>query len=510
MSPSRRGGRQIDPESPIRELSPVGSNRMPRPPAPTGSETFRRLTARKVRVQKHASIPPLCRRAVPRFISTGSTDAEHKRLIWHAWKRTCAGKTFMEFQAGGTFAPSVRIASPEDRVTVYGWKAVAGSAIGYSMDGFDLLILGFMLTAISADLALTSTQAGSLITWTLMGSVAGGFIFGTLSDHFGRVRVLTWTILIFAGFTGLCAFSRGYWDLVAYRIIAGLGLGGEFGIGMALATEAWPASKRARASSYVANGWQAGVLLAALVTPMLLPVIGWRGMFMVGVLPAFVAFIVRRTLDEPEIFVKKHATRKENSFSLLANDGETFRTTIGIATLCSVQCFAYYGIMVWMPSYLEKSLGFTLTKSGMWTAVTVLGMAFGVWTFGQLADRIGRKPIFILFQIGAAIMVYVYSRVTDPHMLLWVGGIMGMAVNGMMGGLGALMSEAYPTAARATAQNVLFNTGRAIGGLGPLVVGAIAAKHSFNTAIALLASIYVLDVLATVFLIPELKGKELK
>ena len=107
-------------------------------------------------------------------------------------------------------------------------------------------------------------------------------------------------------------------------------------------------------------------------------------------------------------------------------------------------------------------------------------------------------------------MVYVYSRVTDPHTLLWVGGIMGMVVNGMMGGLGALMSEAYPTAARATAQNALFNFGRAVGGMGPLAVGALAAKYSYNFAIALLASIYVLAIIATMFLIPELKGKALE
>ncbi len=416
----------------------------------------------------------------------------------------------MEPQVSGTITVTAQLAGSADRVTAYGWKALAGSVIGYSMDGFDLLILSFMLAAISADLALTSTQAGSLVTWTLMGAVAGGLIFGTLSDHFGRIRVLTWTILVFAIFTGLCAIARGYWDLVAFRIIAGLGLGGEFGIGMALAAEAWPASKRARASSYVAIGWQGGVLLAALVTPMLLPVIGWRGMFLVGLLPALVAFFVRRTLHEPEIFVKRHAAKKENSFRLLVKDGKTFRTTFGITILCVVQNFGYYGIMVWMPSYLTRSLGFSLTKSGMWTAMTVLGMACGIWAFGQLADRIGRKPIFILFQVGAVIMVFVYSRVTDPAMLLWVGAIMGMAVNGMMAGIPALMSEAYPTAARATAQNVLFNIGRAVGAPGPLVVGALAAKYSFNVAIDLLASIYVLDIIATVFLIPELKGKELE
>jgi MFS family permease len=299
--------------------------------------------------------------------------------------------TVMEPDVSGTFTQVAKTVCVEDLVTAHGWKALAGSVIGYAMDGFDLLIVGFMLPVIAADLALTSPQAGSLVTWTLMGAVAGGLLFGSMSDHFGRIRVLTWTILIFAGFTGLCAFARGYWDLAVYRMIAGLGLGGEFGIGMALAAEAWPASKRARVSSYVALGWQSGVLLAAFVTPALLPLIGWRGMFMVGLLPALVAFIVRRALDEPEIFVEKHAAEKENSFRLLIKDGKTFRTTFGIAILCSVQNFGYYGIMIWMPSYLAKGLGFSLGKSALWTATIVLGMAFGIWTLGQIADRIGRN-----------------------------------------------------------------------------------------------------------------------
>ena len=415
----------------------------------------------------------------------------------------------MDPQVSVEFTPPAQTVGADDQVTAYGWKALAGSVIGYSMDGFDMLILGFMLPVISADLALTKTQAGSLVTWTLVGAVAGGLIFGTLSDHFGRIRVLTWTILVFAAFTGLCAFARGYWDLVAYRIIAGLGLGGEFGIGMALAAEAWPASKRARVSSYVALGWQSGVLLSALVTPMLLPVIGWRGMFMVGLLPAVVAFIVRRTLHEPEIFVRKHAAKNENSFRLLVKDGKTSRTTLGIALVCSVQNFCYYGILIWMPSYLAKSLGFSLAKSALWTATTVLGMVFGIWMFGQLADRIGRKPVFIVFSIAAAATVFLYSRVTEPTELLWVGAIMGISVN-HMAGVGALLSEAYPTAARATAQNVLFNLGRAVGAPGPLVVGALAAKYSFRAAIALLASVFLLEIIATVFLIPEFKGKELE
>src|SRR3984957_16188643 len=175
------------------------------------------------------------------------------------------------------------------------------------MDGFDLLILGFMLSSISADLFLTPSQAGSLVTFTLLGAVIGGVIFGLLSDKFGRIKVLSFTILLFAVFTGLCALAQGYWDLLIYRTVAGLGLGGEFGIGMALVAEVWPASKRARVSSYVGLGWQLGVFAAAIVTPMLLPIIGWRGMFAIGILPAIAAYFIRHNLHEPEVFVERTA-----------------------------------------------------------------------------------------------------------------------------------------------------------------------------------------------------------
>src|SRR5436309_14697237 len=240
--------------------------------------------------------------------------------------------------------------SADARPDAFAGKALAASAIGYAMDGFDLLILGFMLRVISADLGLTPPQAGSLITWTLIGAVAGGILFGILSDYYGRVRVLTWTILLFAVFTGLSAFAQGYWDLVAYRTLAGLGLGGEFGIGMALVAEAWPASQRARASSYVGLGWQAGVLAAALITPALLPLIGWRGMFLVGLVPALASFAIRRSVDEPKLFQRKKAAGFP--VKLLVKDAATTKISLGMFILCSVQNFGYYGLMIWMPNYL--------------------------------------------------------------------------------------------------------------------------------------------------------------
>jgi benzoate transport len=391
-------------------------------------------------------------------------------------------------------------------------NAIWGSAIGYATDGFDLLILGFMLRPISADLGLSQAQGASLVTATLFGAVVGGFAFGWLSDRLGRVRVLAWTIVLFAVFTGLCALAQGYYDLLFYRTIAGLGLGGEFGIGMALVAEACPASERARVSSYVGLGWQGGVLTAAIVTPLLLPMIGWRGMFLLGILPAVAAYFIRRTLHEPELFIARRAENRspQSSFRLLVKDAETVKLSVGMAILCSVQNFGYYGVMIWLPNYLSTRFGLALTQTAVWTTATIAGMAIGIFVFGQVADRVGRRTAFFIYMTGAAIMVLIYSRLTDPTMLLFAGMVMGFFVNGMLGGYGALMSELYPTEARATAQNVLFNLGRAVGGLGPLLVGLAAAAHGFEFAISMLALLYVVDLVTMWLLIPERRGAELQ
>jgi len=394
-------------------------------------------------------------------------------------------------------------ASPDRHAVLACWA----SAIGFGVEGFDLLILVFLLAPISVSFGLSTTRAASLMTGTLLGAVIGGIGFGLLSDYFGRVRVLTWTIVVFGIFTGLCAVSRGYWDLLIFRSFAGLGFGGEFGVGLALVAETWPAELRARASSYVALGGQAGILAAALSAPILLPRIGWRGMFLIGVVPVLLSFGLRRILPEPEVFVQAQLQgHKTSPIALLFKDRATRLISLGMLILCSVQQIGYYGLMTWLPYYLTTRHGLTLTKSALWTSLTVIGMSCGIWLFGQLADRFGRRPSFFIFQACAAVMVIAYSRLESPLSLLIGGAVMGMFVNGMLGGYGTLISELYPTEARATAQNLFFNVGRALGGFGPLLIGFFANKYSFATAIALLASLYVIDLFATAFLIPESKG----
>jgi MFS family permease len=165
---------------------------------------------------------------------------------------------------------------------------------------------------------------------------------------------------------------------------------------------------------------------------------------------------------------------------LLVKDAATSKISLGMFVLCSVQNFGYYGLMIWLPSYLSTRFGYSLTQSALWTAVTVLGMAAGIWVFGQFADRIGRRPALFTFQAGAFIMVLVYSQLTDATALLIGGAVMGVFVNGMLGGYGALLSELYPTQARATAENVIFNLGRGVGGFSPYVVGTLASACRLN------------------------------
>jgi len=406
--------------------------------------------------------------------------------------------------------PSV---APPEADNNYGRKAVFASAIGYGLDGFDLLILSFAISGIITSFHISESKAGWLSTLTLLGAVTGGFVFGILSDKFGRVRMLTWTVVIFAVFTGLSAVAQGYTDLAVYRFVAGIGIGGEFGIGMTLAAEAVPATMRARATSWVGVGFQIGVLAAAFISAPVLAAFGWRGLFVIGIFPAFVAVIIRKRLHESPKFLEKQeesgpSRSALSSLKMLVENKAIIKITIAMVILTSVQNFGYYGIISWLPRYLSDKQHLGVTKGSLWTAVTVLGMLLGILVFGQLADRIGRRPSFWIFLAGAAVSVLGYSQLSSPTALLIGGFVMGIFANGMLGGYGALMAELYPTEARATAQNVLFNIGRGIGGFAPVVMAVIASTHGFSFALSLLPIIYIVAFF-TMFLIPERRGKEL-
>lgn len=430
-------------------------------------------------------------------------------MVFEDDTETRAGSTG---ESAGT-EPSDTAPADAHRVSRYGRKAVFAATLGYAMDGFDLQILGFALPAITVSLALSNTEAGAVATITLFGTLAGALVFGALADRYGRVRVLTYSIVLFAVFTGLTAVSQGFAEMAVFRFIAGVGIGGEYGIGMALAAESFPALKRARATSVVGVGYQLGVLLAAVISAPVITFWGWRGLFLVGIVPAFVAVVFRARLHEPEAFLKHREAvastpKRQNPYALLFTDRAVRRTSLGIVIICSIQNFGYYGIMTWLPTYLSKQIGLSVTKSAAWTAVTIGGMIFGIMVFGHLADRIGRRRAFWIFQAGAFVSLLGYSQLTAPVAVLLGGAVMGVFANGMLGGYGAIIAESYPTAARATAQNVLFGIGRGVGGLAPLVVALLAGWRGFATALSFLALIYIVDMLA-MLLIPERRARPL-
>ncbi|MDY0395493.1 MFS transporter [Virgibacillus halophilus] len=366
------------------------------------------------------------------------------------------------------------------------------SSVGYMLDGLDLMVLSFTLPLIIAGLSLSTVEGGALSTITMMGAVVGGIIFGILADKYGRVKVFSWTVLIFSLFTGLSAIAIGFWDFSIYRFLSGLGLGGEFGIGMTLVTEAWPKEKRSRATSGVAVGYQAGIILASVVTAIIAPHFGWRGVFLAGVLPAIFAFWVRRGLKEPEMWERirennNKRLHKKVPIKQLFDSPRKLGITIGLIIICGVQNFGFYGVMTWVPTALAQDVGFSFKGTTLWTVVTTIGMVLGILIFGILADKFGRKPSFIIFQICSAVGIWIYFQFTIPVLLILFGAVLGFLVNGMMGGYGAILSEHYPTEVRATAQNVVWNIGRAIGGFGPLAIGIMALHGSISSALGLIS-----------------------
>lgn len=410
------------------------------------------------------------------------------------------------------------------------WKIMWASIIGYAMDGIDVLILSFAMAAIVSEFGLTLGEGGMIATYTLIGTVLGGYIFGIFADWWGRVHTFSLTIIIFSIFTGACAFADNAVHLDILRFLAGLGLGGEYGIGMTLVSETWPGAKRARATAGVAMGWQAGAVLAAILAAVVLPDYGWRGLFLVGVLPALLAAWARHGIKEPPMWVKRKEmkkalqARKDAGEKLTAEEEEqlteakkfplahlfadkkTTITTIALTIMTSVQNFGYYGIMVWLPMILLKEHGLTTKSMSGWMIVTVIGMIAGIFVFGWLCDRLGRKKPYLLFYVCAAAMVYIYVNLGTPIALLFGGAFLGFFCNGMMAGYGTLLSENYTTDARSTAQNFIFNTGRAVGGFAPVIIGTIAQTNGFNTAFVLLSAVYLAAAVNVLFFVKDTKG----
>ena len=410
-------------------------------------------------------------------------------------------------------------------------KSLVAATLGYAADGMDMFFLSFVLIFIIKEFGLTPGEAGSLTLATTLGLWAGSYIFGIMADAIGRIKVLSATIFLYSFATAAIYWCNDYTTLILLRVLVGLGIGGEFGIGMAIVTETWAPQMRARATSWVSLGWQFGVLAASLIVAAVVPALGWRGVFLIGLVPALVAIYARLTLSEPKMFLSRKAkfaelkekmangtiTEEEKitynrmngtPVKALFADRKTTYATIGLTIMCVVQNFGYYAIFSWMPAVLADKYGYTLAKASGWMTISICGMLVGITAFGILADKIGRKKTFGMWYIAGTIYCILYFFCfTSQEALLWGSSLLGLTVNGMMGGYGAVLAENYTSEARSTAENFIFGTGRGLAGFGPAIIGWLAAGSSVYSAMSLVFLIYPIAFVAMYFLVPETKGK---
>lgn len=410
-------------------------------------------------------------------------------------------------------------------------KSLVAATLGYAADGMDMFFLSFVLIFIIKEFGLSPIEAGNLTLATTIGIWAGSYVFGVLADTVGRIKVLSFTIFLYSFATAAIYWCGDYSTLLVLRVLVGLGIGGEFGIGMAIVTETWAPEMRARATSWVSLGWQFGVLAASVIVALVVPAMGWRGVFLIGLVPAAIAIYARLTLREPKMFVlrKEHlkelkirlqngtisAEEKEEYYKIsgmpvkaLFENRKTTITTIGLMIMCLVQNFGYYAIFSWMPAVLADKYGYTLAKASGWMTISICGMLVGITAFGILADKIGRKKTFgIWYVAGTVYCILYFFCFTSQEALLWGSSLLGLTVNGMMGGYGAILAENYSSEARSTAENFIFGTGRGLAGFGPAIIGWLATGSSVYSAMSLVFLIYPVAFIAMWLMVPETKGK---
>ncbi|MDR7076013.1 MFS family permease [Neobacillus niacini] len=386
----------------------------------------------------------------------------------------------------------------------YRKKTVVASVAGLTLEGMDIMFISFAMSMIISEFHIDMAAGGLISSITNIGMLAGGVIFGILADKFGRVKIFTYTILLFAIGTALTGLAQNIEQVYLFRFISGLGAGGEYGIGMALVAEAWPKNKQGRASSYVSVGAQYGVILAAVLSAMILPSWGWRGLFFVGLAPVIFAFIVRKKLDESPVWLasqkNKQVAQKQGKLKQLFATPRITLTTFALAIMATVQIAGYNGLMIWLPSMLQQSQGLSVSSSALWTISTAAGMIAGMLTFGQFIDRFGMKRSYGIFLVASAVAVFLYSYASGSAGLLIGGAIVGFFSNGMFAGYGALISKYYSVEIRSTATNTIFNFGRALGGLSPILVGYILQNANVTVAMGYLALLYCISLIAMVSL----------
>jgi MFS family permease len=386
--------------------------------------------------------------------------------------------------------------------SVYGWLAEASGEqkrtllaafLGYMLDSMDVMLYALVLGQVQREMHLSATMSGAMMSATLVAAALGGVSFGWFADRFGRVRALTSSVLLYSVATALCGFTQTATQLMACRVLLGLGMGGEWACGAALVAETWPAHKRGKALALVQSAWAVGYALGAAVVGLVMPRFGWRAVFFAGILPALVSLWVRRGLREPEVW--RQERKSEMRF------GQLFRGTFGYSmlvcgTMNAAALFGWWGLFTWLPRFLsmptaEGGRGLSIVQTSGWTIVMQTGTFLGYIGFGFLADRYNRKYTYIGFLLIAALLVPAFAFVRNPDALLLIGPLVGFFGTGYFAGFSVIASELFPTALRASAMGFVYNIGRVLSAAAPYLIGRVSEHAGLSWALCMTSAAFV-------------------
>lgn len=423
------------------------------------------------------------------------------------------------FFARGSAMPQgdLKAALPESlpwyrTITRQQWHVLIAAQLGWMLDAMDFVLYLMAITTLEREFGFGPETAGLLASATLISSSVGGFLFGAAADLLGRTRALMITILIYSLCSLGAATSQDVAQLLLWRAALGLGMGGEWSAGAVLVSESWPAQHRGKAIGIMQSGWAIGYMLAALISALVLPRLGWRWLFAFGALPALLVFWIRRHVPEPEIWTRG-GRREANPLRLIFGRDLVGRT-VSASLLAASVMFGYWGLFTWLPAFLASPVerggaGMSIVKSAAWIVPVQAGAFLGYLSFGFISDRVGRRFAFIAYLVAAAALAPIYGHMgRNPLALILLGPALGFVGHGYFSLFGALLSELFPTAARATAQGFTYNIGRGLSALAPYTIGALAEVKGIGPALAL-TSIFFLIGAALMLLIPETRGKEL-
>jgi MFS family permease len=395
-------------------------------------------------------------------------------------------------------------------ITRQQWITLFAAQAGYMLDAMDVLLFVFTINVLRAEFHLSAAQAGLISSFTLAFSAAGGIVFGVLSDRIGRARALMWSVLIFSLASAGTALSWNLASLLLWRALIGIGLGAEWSTGAVLVAETWPPEHRAKAVGIMQSGWALGYMLAAGMTALILPRWGWRALFLAGLLPALLAVVIRRHVEEPAIW-RKGTAQKSRVRDIF--QGGLRRRTVLASVLATCVLFAYWGLFTWIPGFLSAPVakggaGLSIVQTSGFVVPMQMGAFAGYVAFGWLADKLGRRPAFVCYVLAAAILTPIYGAARDVHTLLLLGPAIGFFGTGFFSLFGAMLSELYPTRVRGAGLGFVYNIGRGCSALAPWTVGYFADHYGIGTSLGLNSAFFALGAVL-IFTLPETKQAEL-